>query len=116
MQTLQNQAHILPNEKMRSDKNTVEPNYGDKQNIDLLSFKEQQNQIAKLEKKHVADINDILAKHETEKLGYVTKISSLLQQIDILRKNCLRKRRKISDIRMDTLSVGTNTSGCGNAV
>ena len=43
------------NENMTSDKNTVEPNYDDKQNIDALVFEEQENQIAKLEKKHVTD-------------------------------------------------------------
>ena len=94
---------------MRSDIGRHETDNGDKQSIDLSSFKEEGDQIAKLERKHVADINDILTKHETEKLGYVTKISSLLQQIDDLSKKAPSQEDKISDIRMDTLNVSTNT-------
>ena len=67
--------------------------------------------LEKLEKEHAADVNDILRKHETEKLGYVTKINSLLQQIDDLGKKVPPGEDKFSDIRGKTLNASTNTLG-----
>ena len=85
-------SRVPSKEKMRSDIEKHETDNGDKQNIDLSSFEEDEGRIAKLEKEHAADVNDILRKHETEKLGYVTKLIPCCSKLMIWVKRCLREK------------------------